>query len=235
MSIEWYSTGNSRTKIAYDTSWRVLDVGSGHNPHPRADVLVDKFLLENTERSGQAIRVPSGKLFAVADACAMPFKDKIIDFVICSHVAEHVKDIDKFCSELNRIARRGYLETPSKLAEILRHAPNHRWFVSNQHGKIVFAPTPNGYPLGRFGKLFFSFYFYRDIQAKGRDVFAFASGCRKPWHYVYALLRCVLVHLWVLFKAFTYTRLLWKDGFSWQVKSHQTDVHNNSNVQLSQR
>ena len=56
-----------------------MDVGSGHNPHPRADVLVDRFLLDNTERSGQKVVLHPNKHFVIADACAMPFKDKIIE------------------------------------------------------------------------------------------------------------------------------------------------------------
>jgi hypothetical protein len=219
MSIKWLETANSHTRIAYKNDWLVLDVGSGHNPHPRANVLVDKFFLDNEERSGQELIIPADKLFVVADACAMPFKDNAFDFVICSHVAEHIENVDDFCRELNRIAQRGYLETPSKLAETLRHAPNHRWFVSNKQGVLVFSPTPMGYPLGWFGKLFWSVYFYRTVQVKGRNVFRFAYGCQKPWHYGIVFLRRQLVRLWLLFKALTYTRLLWIDSFSWIVKS----------------
>jgi hypothetical protein len=231
--IEWYPTANSKTKIAYDTNWRVLDLGSGHNPHPRADILADKFFLDDAERSGQSITLLSGKSIVIADACAMPFKNKVFDFVICSHIAEHIENIDSFCSELTRIARGGYLETPSKLAEILRHAPNHRWFVSSKRRELVFAPTPEGYPLGWFGKLFFSIYFYRTIQVKGRDVFAFAYGCRKPYHYVFTVLRWGLVKVWVSLKPLTYTRFLWSDDFAWQIKQSPTTSIKNSNAQLS--
>ena len=163
-SFKWYPTGNSKTKIAFSTKWLVMDVGSGHNPHPRADVLVDRFLLDDTERSGQKLVLPQNKYFVVADACAMPFKEKIIDFAICSHVAEHIDDIEGFFLELNRVAGKGYLETPSKIAEILRHAPNHRWFISKQKNKIVCSPAAEKYPLGQLGKLFFSLYFYNNIQ-----------------------------------------------------------------------
>ena len=33
----------------------VLEIGSGDNPNPRADILVDKFLFDNTERHRQGI------------------------------------------------------------------------------------------------------------------------------------------------------------------------------------
>ena len=215
--FKWYRTGNSKTKIAFNTKWLVMDLGSGHNPHPRANVLVDKFFLDDTERSGQELVLPQNKAFVVADACAMPFKDKIIDFAICSHIAEHIEDLEKFFLELIRIAKKGYLETPSKIAEILRHAPNHRWLIYKKGNKIVCSPASEKYPLGQFGKLFFSLYFYNNIQARGRDVFAFAQGCAKPLHYFFAVTRWCLLPLWLLLKPFTYTRILWVKGFSWQI------------------
>lgn len=217
MEVELYRTGNSRTEIAFHSDWLVLDLGSGHNPHPRADFLADKFLMDDTERSGQRVVLPKSKQFVVADACAMPFGDKAFDFVICSHVAEHIEDVDKFCAELNRIAHGGYLETPSKVAELLRHAPNHRWYVSVGHDGLRFEPTKEGHPLGWFGKLFFSIYFYQTIQIEGRDVFRLAYGVPKPWHFVLYHMRRLLVRLWLNQTAITYTRFLWKDGFHWKV------------------
>ncbi|GAB4547352.1 MAG: hypothetical protein Fur002_23290 [Anaerolineales bacterium] len=221
MPQKYFPTGNSGTKIAFDDAWRVLDIGSGHNPHPRADVLADKFLLDDTERSGAAVVLPVGKSFVIADACAMPFKENAFDFLVCSHVIEHIEDIDAFCGELNRVARGGYVECPSKLSEVLRHPPNHRWFVINQNGKLIIEPTPNGYPLGWFGKLFFSLYFYGTRQVTGRDVFAFAHGVPQPFHFFLKLTRAALTNLWLAFKPFTYMRLLWQGEFSWTIHYKQ--------------
>lgn len=216
--MERFRTGNSRTQLAYDTNWYVLDIGSGHNPHPRASVLVDKFLLDDYERAGAAIKLPTNTPFVIADACTLPFKDGAFDFIICSHVAEHVENVGAFCSELNRVARGGYLETPGKFAEVLRHHPHHRWYVSLRRGVLTFEPAPNGHPLGWFGKLFYSLYLYRSPQAKERDVFTFAYGCPKPWHYIFVLVRESIFRLWRIFKPITYTRLVWENSFSWQVK-----------------
>ncbi len=222
MTIEWFPTANSHTPIAYNTDWLVLDIGSGHNPHPRANVLVDKFLLDNNKvvgRSGRKAIVPEDQHFVVADACAMPFRNNAFNFIITSHIAEHIENIDSFCSELNRVGEGGYLETPSKFSEILRHLPYHIWYVSNQTGALIFEPSPrDGYPLGWFGKLFFSIYFYQSPQLHGKDVFEFAYGASKPWHYIFRIIRIILVRLWLQFKSLTYTRLLWAKSFSWQVK-----------------
>ena len=220
MTTKWFDTGNSHTPIAYDSEWLVLDIGSGHNPHPRANILADKFLLDNNEvvgRSGRKAVVPQDRFFVVADACALPFKDKAFQFIIASHIAEHVEDIDSFCYELNRVGSRGYLETPSKLAEVLRHPPYHIWYVSNRKGTLVFEPAPrDDYPLGWMGKLFFSIYFYQSPQLKGKDVFEFAHGASPPIHHLLRALRIFLVRSWLFFKPLTYTRLQWEGSFSWK-------------------
>jgi SAM-dependent methyltransferase len=223
MSSRSFSTGNSKTKVVFDDRWRVADLGSGHNPHARADILVDKYLLDNAERSGAPVVLLSGKSFVIGDGCAMPFKDKAFDFVICSHVIEHIAKVDDFCSELNRVAAGGYLECPSKLAELLRHAPNHRWYVSNRRGRLVISPTPNSYPLGWFGRLFFSLYFYNTRQVIGRDVLPFAKGVSGPLHYFFAVIRESLTRMWIIFKALTYTRLLWQGSFAWQVMETEAE------------
>jgi len=219
MPSDGYQTGHSGRRIYYHPTWHVLDIGSGHSPHIRANVLVDKFYFNDRHRAGRPIILPPGKDFVVADVCALPFKDKVFDFVICSHVAEHIQDIDGFCTELNRIARRGYLETPSRLAEILRHSQNHRWYVSKRRGGLVFRPIGEGYPLGWFGKLFFSLIFYRRPQIKGQDVFPFAHGYRKPWHYLLVLVCMGLHNTWRILKPFLFlTKFQWEDEFSWEVK-----------------
>lgn len=48
----------------------VLDVGSGANPHPRADILLEKHV-SGHHRHGQAAVVDRPIVFA--DACRMPF------------------------------------------------------------------------------------------------------------------------------------------------------------------
>jgi hypothetical protein len=221
MATEKLPTANSGTVIEYDSNWLVLDVGSGHNPHKRANVLVDRFLLDDTERSGQPVVLPSDKLFVIADASALPFKSKAFDFVICSHVAEHIEEpqLPTFCSELSRVAKQGYVETPSVFAETLRHAPNHRWFVSQNQNTLIFRPTPSGYPLGWFGKLFWSLFFYKTVQVEGgRDVFNFSHGLPKPLHYIFLINRRVLREVWLLLKPITFMRLRWEGHFSCHIE-----------------
>ena len=45
----------------------------------------------------------------------LPFKDKEFDYVILSHVLEHVPNLLEFKDELVRIGKSGYIELPTKL------------------------------------------------------------------------------------------------------------------------
>jgi ubiquinone/menaquinone biosynthesis C-methylase UbiE len=61
----------------------------------------------------------------------MPFADNSFDFVCCSHVLEHVSDPERACSELMRVARRGYIEVPAPGKDMLFAwaGEMHRWQV----------------------------------------------------------------------------------------------------------
>lgn len=114
----------------------VLDVGSGGGPNPRANVLCDKFINDPSERGGQNIF--HDRPFIVGDLLRLPFKDHVFDFVICSHVLEHVDDPASAIKELQRVATRGYIETPSASWEKLTGFPFHRWAVSAEGDELQF-------------------------------------------------------------------------------------------------
>ena len=50
-----------------------------------------------------------------ADLTALPFRDKQFDYVVLSHVIEHIpaEDLDRAVRELIRVAHAGYIEAPS--------------------------------------------------------------------------------------------------------------------------
>jgi SAM-dependent methyltransferase len=107
---------------------RVLEVGGGHRPHPRANVVVDKFTDSNFHRSGD-LKILKNQTFLEADGENLPFKDKEFDYVICSHVLEHVENPEKFLAEQFRVAKRGYIETPSLIGEVLYARESHKWII----------------------------------------------------------------------------------------------------------
>ena len=118
----------SREHLSIKSSDRVLEVGGGHNPHPRANIVVDKYATDNYHRSGD-IKVMKNQTFIEADGEELPFKDKEFDYVICCQVLEHVEHPEKFLAEQFRVAKRGFMETPSLLGEYLFPRQSHKWII----------------------------------------------------------------------------------------------------------
>lgn len=136
----------------------VLEVGSGDNPHPRADILVDRFISDNTERSGDLVL---DRPLVVADAHHLPFCDKAFAYIICSHILEHMDEPPLFVQELARIGHAGYIGSPSEIAERLFHWSFHRWYVNLlDDGTLVMHPKEPAEP---FGELFDYLYEYNPM------------------------------------------------------------------------
>jgi ubiquinone/menaquinone biosynthesis C-methylase UbiE len=150
------------------TNAKVLDVGSGQNPHPSADFILDKFLDDNRHRQAksdftmQASMMKldkegnlneSEKRFDVAqgDILALPFPDKSFDFIIARHMLEHVEDIQGALKELSRVGKAGYIEVPTKISELLfPQVDIHLWTFSLQQGALVARSLKgNVSPFGR--------------------------------------------------------------------------------------
>jgi len=72
-----------------------------------------------------------------ADALRMPFKDKVFDYIVASHVFEHVKEPEVFLRELMRVGRAGYIETPNVLFERLDPYSTHCLEIMVVEGKLV--------------------------------------------------------------------------------------------------
>ena len=133
----------------------VLDVGGGGRPFARSDWVLD--LMRYEDRGLYGAPDPGAEQFGprtwvVRDICdrePFPFDDDEIDFAICSHTLEDIRDPIWVCSELSRIARAGYVEVPSRLEEQARgvHGPwvgwsHHRWLTDLEHGGLRFVAKP---------------------------------------------------------------------------------------------
>jgi SAM-dependent methyltransferase len=115
----------------------VLDVGSGHYPCPRATILADFYSGATIHRNYNP--VVEDRPLVVCSIDRMPFATRAFDFVICSHVLEHLDSPRRAVAELARVARAGYCETPAYGKDILVGTGNmHRWQVVEFEGTLHF-------------------------------------------------------------------------------------------------
>jgi SAM-dependent methyltransferase len=165
MSIvgELRSFHRRRIAIPVDHTGLVLDIGSGDKPHWRADVLLDRFpgAEHAAQRSGQAAARIDRPAFD-ADAEDMPFADQVFDYVVCSHVLEHVRRPDLVVKEMMRVGKAGYIEVPEQASAKIVDFPSHVWWCRREGGQLVFEAKQDPY-------------FDADIERFLRD-----SGMREP-------------------------------------------------------
>lgn len=112
----------------------VLEVGSGGNPYFRSNVLLDAFEVTRQRHWAPLVADRPTMLGAVE---RLPFRDKSFDFVIASHVLEHSADPEVFLSELQRVARAGYIEVPDAFMERLNPYRDHRLEIAVRDGTLI--------------------------------------------------------------------------------------------------
>jgi glycosyltransferase involved in cell wall biosynthesis len=206
-----WRAGWSQHPLTIAGEWQVLDIGSGHNPHPRADVLVDDELGESPHRSWRSARTDNLS-FVMADACSLPFKDSSFDYALALHIAEHMDNPEAFCKELMRVSKRGYIETPSKCSEKLLNEPVHKNFISQKGSTLVFERKHKNKDIKWFYGLF-----YYGRKRPGRPSI---STPHKVIHLFLKAVNYIMLKIW-LFKPvrnLMYTRFEWEQSFGFEVK-----------------
>ena len=110
------------TLLQENTSWKILDIGCGYTAHKNANVVCDVQDLSSVYKEKDFVKLTSNIL---------PFKDKEFDFVIASHVIEHVKDVEIFIKELQRVSSKGYIELPTILEDnlVFENKKDHIWHM----------------------------------------------------------------------------------------------------------
>ena len=108
--------------INNNPNWKILDVGCGYTAHENANVICDVQDLSSFYKDREFIKL---------DNQTLPFKDKEFDFVIASHVIEHVQDVDNFIRELQRVSAKGYIELPTILEDnlVFENKKDHIWHM----------------------------------------------------------------------------------------------------------
>jgi hypothetical protein len=134
----------------------VLDVGGWASPLTRADWVLDvqPYDTRGPDGShGEGRERFTARTWVTRDMCdhePWPFRDGQFDLAVCVMTLADVRDPIWVCRELTRVARAGYVEVPTIVAELLQHAgeetggqhlglAHRRWFVQMEGGELVFV------------------------------------------------------------------------------------------------
>ena len=100
--------------------WKILDIGCGYSANNYATTICDVQDLSNFYKD---------RNFVILENNDLPFDDNHFDFVISSHVMEHVKDLEYFIKEIQRVSKKGYIELPTKLEDnlVFENKKEHLW------------------------------------------------------------------------------------------------------------
>lgn len=123
-------------KLGIRPSDLVLEIGAGNGPYFRSDILCDRYLSDNTERASRgSIRID--RPFVAGDAMNLPFRSQTVDFLIANQLLEHLERPGDFLDEIVRVSKRGYLTTPTELAEKIFGWEMHLWYVEVKDGVLT--------------------------------------------------------------------------------------------------
>jgi hypothetical protein len=135
-----------------DDSALVLDVGGAGRPFARADWVLDLIPYEargqlgwQGDRAHERFGPSTWVMRDICERSPWPFADRQFDFAVCSHTLEDVRDPVWVASELQRVARAGYIEVPALKEELTYgiQGPwvgwgHHHWLVIVEGGGIEF-------------------------------------------------------------------------------------------------
>ena len=121
--IERTSKSHIDKILSEKKNWKILDIGCGFSPNKYATTICDVLDLKDRY---------SDKKFVMLKGENLPFNDNQFDFVIASHVLEHVKNPNKFLNEISRVAKQGYIEVPTKLEDnlVFENKKAHLWHLT---------------------------------------------------------------------------------------------------------
>ena len=134
----------------------VVDLGGGPSPFVRANKVIDIMTydayLKCKKENDRIVSESNWITMDFSYAEPLPFEDKSVDFVVCSHTLEDLNNPIWLCKEINRVAKRGYIEVPSRLIESMKGLElskplndlytgyyHHKWFVELINDEVVFT------------------------------------------------------------------------------------------------
>ncbi len=146
-------------KNRFPNAKKVLDIGGARGLCSFATHVIDILSYQEAKDIWgpyfKDVSIPPENWIAhdICDRAPFPFADNYFDLVVCSHVLEDIRDPIHVSSEISRIGKAGYIETPTPLLELTRGMDpqgkayvgycHHRWLVENQDGELVFSFKPH--------------------------------------------------------------------------------------------
>ena len=120
--IKRTSKTHIQSVLSKNKSWKILDIGCGYSANELATTICDVQDLSEFYKDRDFIKLEKKQL---------PFDENQFDFVIASHVLEHVEDYKFFISELERVSKKGYIELPTKLEDnlVFENKNDHLWHM----------------------------------------------------------------------------------------------------------
>ena len=102
---------------------------------------IKSYLLDSEILMSKAVN--KDREFVKLNDKTLPFKDKEFDFVVASHVIEHVEDVEYFIKELQRISSKGYIELPTILEDnlVFENKKEHLWHMEfdDVHNQLIIS------------------------------------------------------------------------------------------------
>jgi len=126
----------------------VLEIGPGSSPHHRSDVFLELDFDSSADKLSQrggVVQDPDfrNKPVHYYGGGEFPFQDNQFNYVICSHVLEHVVDPAVFLKEVFRVGGgRGYMEYPLATYEYLYGFDVHLHFLKFDFEKRALRYLP---------------------------------------------------------------------------------------------
>lgn len=130
--------------------WNVLDVGGGARPFKRANHVVDLWKYENRyldntwlTTSKEHYTKESWHNINICDETNSweMFSDKQFDLVTCSHTLEDLPSPSHSIKQMQRVAKNGYFEIPSRFAEQCYNI-GEAHYAGYEHHHWIIHPNP---------------------------------------------------------------------------------------------
>lgn len=119
---------------------RVLDLCFRAPPSVRADAVID---FDVADIGPAATAGPADPRVQRSSSHTLPFADGAFDFVFCRHALLVVDDPSTLCREMQRVARRGFIEVPRAAFELVSGPdPRTQWFWWSVDGGLIARRRP---------------------------------------------------------------------------------------------